>query len=145
MGNSSKIEAPSYQVHSFAGGCLLQIYQNFVKSNWIRSYRNLNDYIKLTDAKAYYEHAQYAIKRVLLSADCVIRVAVLSDDFDVALGFSATHDNVLDYVYVARPYRGIGIASQLVPIKIESFTCITKHGLKIWPVKFPEAKFNPFQ
>lgn len=144
----------SYKVIAFRGGLLPEQYKGVVYSKWLRSLRYGNDYFKLIDAPAYYEAYHRYISNILKHA--VVRLAVLSDDADVVLGFSVTRGTILDYVHVLRirlkvptgisvvDYRGRGIGKSLVPDNIEAFTHITKMGLIIWGNKYSHWKFNPF-
>lgn len=143
MGNE-KIE-PTYTIVRYLGKELPANYRSLILSKWMRSYRYGNDYIGLTDSDAYF--AAYGIfitALISLRPDTVVRLAVLSDDRDVVLGFSVTRGNVLDYVHVHKDYRRQQIARRLVPIEVNQFTHLTKAGLKIWATKAPSAKFNPF-
>lgn len=136
---------PTYSVIKYYGQELPKEYLNFVRSKWMRSYRFGNDYIKLSDSDTYFAAYSNYISNLLLRPDMVIRMAVLSDDFDVALGFSAIDEDVLHYVHVHKDLRKQGIAKTLIPTPIKSFTHLTRTGLKLWATKMPEAIFNPFQ
>lgn len=146
MGHKEE-QLASYQVLLYQRDELPQIYVNFILSKWLRSYRYGNDYIKLIDSDCYYRGYQGYIKR-LLNSQGRIRLAVLSDDHDVALGFSLIQSipegNILHYVYVHKDVRRQGIGKALVPIEIKEFTHLTKTGMKLWATKMPEAIFNPF-
>ncbi len=135
----------SYQVYAYEGGKFPDCYLNFILSKWMRSYRYNNDYIKLIDSDSYYSTYRAYLGAILFNSKNTIRLAVLPDDLDVALGFSVCHGNVLHYVYVHKDYRRNGIGKRLVPIEVSSFTHLTKTGIKLWGTKLPKAIFNPFQ
>lgn len=137
--------ANSYEVHCHIGELIPETYINFIISKWMRSYRYNNDYIKLIDSDSYFLAYRRYLLSLLINKKVTARIAVLSDDFDVALGFSVICGNTLHYVYVHKDYRRIGIGRNLVPIKVDSFTHLTKMGIKLWPTKMPDALFNPFQ
>ncbi len=117
---------------------------NLIYSKWLRTLRRGNDFFKLIDAESYYEAYQSYIEKILSNKSCRIRYAVLSNDPDVILGFCVYRGNILDYIYVDRLSRKIGIASHLVPVGIDTITHLTRTGLSIWGSKCKGWKFNPF-
>jgi GNAT superfamily N-acetyltransferase len=143
MGNQ-KEAVSTYSVMPYRGVQLPYRYHHFVYSRWLRSYRYGNDFIKLIDSDAYFAAYRRYILALLSSKNSVIRIAVLTDDIDVALGFSAVRGKILDYVHVGKDYRRQGIAKHLVPEGIETITHLTKVGLRLWPTKLGKVKFDPF-
>lgn len=139
-----KVHPSSYTIISFPGSDLSQTYRNLIYSKWLRSLRFSNDYFKLTDSDSYYQAYTAYVTTILSKKDCVVRLAVLTDDRDVVLGFSVSRTPVLDYVHVHKDNRRLGIATKLVPDGIKSFTHVTTIGLSIWGSKYPHLKFNPF-
>ncbi len=125
-----------------------------IYSKWLRSLRFGNDYFKLADAAAYYEAYQRYITNILQVA--TVRLAVISDDEDVVIGFAVVRNNILDYVHVLRlrlksitgfdvvDYRRRGIGTKLVPKNIDTVTHLTRTALTIWGSKYSHWKFNPF-
>lgn len=136
----------SYKVTAYTCGRLPQTFHNMILSKWMRSLRFGNDLYKMIDSKSYYEAYNRYILALLGRAGTVVRTAALSDDPDVVLGFSVSHDNgkILDYVYVNPENRKMGIGAFLVPDSIEEFTHVTRTGLTIWNNKRARWKFNPF-
>lgn len=137
----------SYTIYRYRGADLPHQYFNYVFTKWSRSYRYGNDYIKLCDSDSYFAAYRNYIQALLRKPDTRVRIAGLTDDIDVVLGFSVIRGKVLDYVYVHRDFRNHGIGASLVdvpPDKIEVMTHLTRTALKIWPKKLPDAKFNPF-
>lgn len=145
MGDKKEI-GTTYTVLKFSGPALPNGYTNFVLAKWLRNFRHTNDYMKLTFPPAYFAAYTHYINRILSHPDTEVRLAALSDDHDVCLGFSvSSKNNVLHYVYVGVDYRLQGIGKSLVPFAIEEFTHLTTAGRKIWKAKFPDVRFNPFQ
>lgn len=134
----------SYTVLSYAAKDLPEAYIGLVFSKWLRSLRYGNDFFRLIDAESYYKAYHPVVTAVLSKPEAVVRIAVLTDDHDVALGFSVSRGNVLDYVYVDRLNRRIGIGKSLVPGTIDTISHVTKTGLTIWGSKAGHWKFNPF-
>lgn len=99
----------------------------------------------MMDKKAYYnEYHRYIEALMVMRPDSAVKIAVLSDDHDVALGFAVHRDGILDYVHVHKDQRGQGIARHLVPGYIASVTHMTETGAQIWKQKKLNWVFNPF-
>lgn len=113
-------------------------------SKWLRSLKYGNDYFKLIHSDVYFEVYQKYIHALLTRPNAVVRIAVLSDDRDVALGWSLIEKGTLHYVHVSREQRNKGIGTSLVPGKISAISHLTKAGMSIWHNKLPQAVFNPF-
>lgn len=138
------VEASFYSIIAFPGQSLPQQYQNMVLSKWLRSLKYGNDYFKLIESDTYFNMYQKYIKMILGRPNSVVRIAVLADDHDVALGWSVIEGSVLHYVHVQSEQRNKGIGKSLVPVKIDTLTNLTKTGMNIWHNKLPHAVFNPF-
>lgn len=139
------VEESTYSVISFPAFQLPERYLNFVRSKWLRTLRHGNDYFKLSDSDSYYEAYQRYIHILLSRSKSVIRLAVLTEDQDVALGWSLIEGDVLHYVYVQHEQRNKGIGRSLVPVPISTITHLTKSGMNAWHNKLPNAVFNPFR
>jgi GNAT superfamily N-acetyltransferase len=131
----------SYRIIIFEGNSLPKQYLNLVTSKWMRNFRYGNDYIKLIDADNYFANYSQYIRLVLNLPETIVALATLTDDEDVVLGFSVISGKTLQYVHVHKDMRRQGIGKQLIPAYIDSFTHITRIGMKLWPTKMPNAKF----
>lgn len=116
----------------------------FVYSKWLRSLRYENDFFRLVDPKSYWLSYKTFIKGLLDKPETLLHTAVLTDDHDVILGFSVSRSNLLDYVYVHRHQRRLGIGTRLIPPGVDTITHVTKTGLTIWGSKYGHWRFNPF-
>ncbi len=134
----------SYAVVAIPGPSLPADYAGFVFSKWLRTLRHGNELFKIIDARNYYNAYHKLISTILARPETVVRLALLSDDRDVALGFSVCRDNVLDYVYVHKDQRRNGIGTSLVPRTIDTITHVTNTGLSIWGSKYGHVKLKPF-
>lgn len=143
MGNKEENLGPTYTVLRYEKQIPLD-YLNFVFSKWMRSYRFGNDFMKLVESDHYFKSYELYIANILARPNTVLRIAALSDNHDVALGFSVVRDHVLDYVHVHKDFRKQGMGKKLVPPGIIAFTHLTKTGMKLWPTRMPRAKFTPF-
>lgn len=143
MGHSEE-EVAMVEIHAHEGRHLPKQYLNLVRSRWMRSYRKCNDFMRLIDSAAYYQAYSVYVDVILNRPTTTVRLAVLQEDHDVVLGFSVAEGNKLHYVAVPVLNRRQGLGRNLLPEKVEWFSHITKIGLKLWPIKFPDAKFSPF-
>ena len=134
----------SYQVIVYPAKDLPEQYTALIFDNWLRSFRNGNEFIKKANPADYYKHYHLYIENLLKKPDSVVRLAVLSDDHDVVLGFSVSREDVLDYVHVKVDHRRHGIARKLVPENITTISHTTRLATDIWQEKFKHIKFNPF-
>lgn len=137
---------PSYSVIVYPAKKLPRDYHPLLFSRWLRSLRFGNTLFKKISSNDYYKSYQAFIEKLLDKPDCVIRLAVLSDDHDVVLGFAVSREDVLDYIHVHTDYRRIGVGRSLFPQGITTFSHITATAIIIWQGndKYKELKFNPF-
>lgn len=135
----------TYSVIIYPAWQLPNQYLSMVYSKWLRSLRYGNDYFKLISPAAYYESYHKYLELLLSRHDCVVRLAVLTDDPDVVLGFSVARGSTLDYVHVQRDMRRMGVGTALLPPEIEATTHVTKPGLAIMAHRYSHWKFDPFK
>jgi len=123
----------------------LDPYVAFIYSKWLRSLRYGSEHFRLVDSGAFYHQEHRKIGKILEHDDAEIRLATLSDDLDVVLGFSVTEHDHLHYVYVHKDQRNLGIGKSLVPDDIKTFGNLTKLGQIVWQKSIPDLKFNPYR
>lgn len=140
----SQMAHDSYKVIAFTGPSLPKEYQNMVFSKWMRRLRQGNEYFKLVDSECFYSAYHRYIAHLLSRPLCVVRIAALTEDPDVALGFSVSEQKTLHFVITFNDYRRMGIGRSLVPFEVETITHLTKMGMMLWSQKLPKAIFNPF-
>lgn len=119
-------------------------YRALVYSKWLRSLRYGNDFFKLVQPSAYWEAYTRYLDVIFAKPRTILRLAVLTGDRDVVLGFAVIRDSILDYAHVHKDLRRQGIARALVPEHIDTITHLTRIGLAIWGNKGKKWKFNPF-
>ena len=141
-------EESSYSILTFFGKDLFthhKTYEAFVCANWRQSLRKYNEIFKaIEDHQAYDREYSAFIKKLIEKPGCTIRVAVLTEDPEIILGFSSKREDVLDYVFVRHEQRGQKISNALITPNITTFTHMTKMWLPIWQSKYKDWKFNPF-
>lgn len=91
---------------------------------------------------AYFLMYHKFIENLLQKPGCIVKLAVLSDDHDVVLGYSVSREDVLDYIFVQKESRGQKIATALIP-QITAFTHTTADWHPIWQSKYKECEFKP--
>lgn len=151
----------TYSIISYPSSKLPLSYHSLIFTKWLHSFRFGNDNFSHVPSKTYYEHYHSFIEKLLAKPDSTVKLAVLSDDPDVVLGFAVCREDVLDYVYVNKENRSLGIATALVPKEINTVTHMTKQAMdylvkskkyEITTSKKPRAlkkdckniSFNPF-
>ena len=98
----------------------------------------------MIDQDIYFDLYHKGIEKMFESPDCLARLALLSDDLDVCLGYSIVNKNMLHFVYTKKDLRNQGIAKSLVP-EITQVSHITHIGKKILrKPNYKHLKFNPF-
>src|SRR5271166_5811041 len=111
----------TYTIKPYLGSSLAQLidvpesYKNLVLSKWLRSLRFGNDYFQIIDADVYFKTYSQYITLILNRPLTVVRLAVLTDDPDVVLGFSVSEKNKIHFVHVHKDHRRLGIGSDLLP------------------------------
>lgn len=119
--------------------------KNFIYATWLQGLYHGNDWFKEIPQDLYFENYQKVIDRILNRDSVFLTVACLKEDQDVVLGYAVLdrkqNKNILHWVYVKEAWRKIGLAKDLVPLKIDEVTHLTKMGRA---VKSAHIQFNPF-
>lgn len=139
-------EPSTYSVLAYPSAKLPETYVALVFARWLRSFRAGNPFLKKASPAEYYKHYHKHIEMLLSKPDSTVRLAVLSDDHDVVLGFSVAREDVLDYVHVQKDHRRQGIAKMLIPQGITTMSHSTHLSVGIWQnnPKYKHLKLNPF-
>jgi hypothetical protein len=117
--------------------------KNFILATWLRGLRYGNDWFEAIDPDFYFKHYNAVLEHILTRPDAAIMVACLKDDPEVILGYSVFSGTRLDWVFVKKNWRAIGIAKSLIPPNIEVVSHLTRTGVSLLR-KSPSVKFNPF-
>ncbi len=144
--DKAAVSNPTYKVISFPSAKLPVEYKALVFSKWLRSLRYGNAIMEKVNQDEYFTNYHKFIENLLSKPDSIVRLAVLSDDHDVVLGFATSREDVLDYIHVHKDQRTQGIAKALMPDGITTFSHITKSAMEIWQKndKYKHLEFNPF-
>lgn len=146
MNESDLKVVPTYSVVAYPATLLPEQYRSMIFAKWLRSLRSGNPLFKNIDTKAFFDQYHQYLQNLLNKPSSVIRIAVLTETPDVVLGFSVTREDVLDYIWVYKDHRRMGIATKLFPKSITTITHLTLTAIDIWRnnIKYKKLKFNPF-
>lgn len=117
--------------------------KSFILATWLRGLRFGNEWFGLIGANTYYTIYHKILEAILSRPNSVIKVACLKDDESVILGYCIYAGTRLDWVFVKKAWRKIGIAKALVPTDIQEVSHLTKVGKSLL-LKYPKLSFNPF-
>lgn len=135
----------SYVVKEFKGADpRLEQYLALILATWLRSLRYGSDFFKLVDSPTFFKIYSTTLLSIMRRPEVLVRVAVLTSEPDVAVGWCVFQHGVLHYVWVRPMGRKQGIARSLMPKNIQVITHLTKVGKSLWIKKLEHAKFNPF-
>ncbi len=134
------------EVIKFKASELPEAYFNMILSKWMRSLRFGNELFEKVPSEEYFKNYEPFVKMLMSKPGSTVRLAVLKDDRDVALGFSVCREDVCDYVHVHKDYRRQGLSKLLVPPDITTMSHYTKTIGHIWQgnKKYKHLRFNPF-
>jgi GNAT superfamily N-acetyltransferase len=102
--------------------------KNLVIVSWLNGYYYGNDKFNKIPNILFFDNYRKTITDILASPLTTIKIACLSDDPDVILGFSVFDKDILHWVFVKKSWRNLGIAKELVPKDIKYCTHVTKSG-----------------
>jgi hypothetical protein len=137
-------ETASYDIIAVAGSSIPTEDQGVIYSRWLRSHRYGNFLFKMIPSDTYYEKYKRYIEILLHKPESEVRLAVLTDDHDIVLGFCVHRDTILDYVHVHYTCRNARIGWHLVPEKISCITHYTYVGARFATARYGGFKFNPY-
>lgn len=120
--------------------------RSFVLACWLRGVYYGNTFFSDIPKGIFMEHYHKVLERFLDNPKVTITVACLKDDPQVILGYSVTrvsakNERILDWVFIKKAWRQIGLAKTLVPKDIMWATHMTKIARAIKP---SAVTYNPF-
>lgn len=118
--------------------------RTFIISTWLKGLRFGSDVFREIDSDSYFKNYQTIIKSLLDLPTTTVKVACLSDDKDVILGYSvlSKDEKKIHFVFVKGSWRKIGVGRALVPTTVKLATHITKVGLSL--IRKNGIVFDPF-
>lgn len=118
--------------------------KNFIMATILRGLFYGESWFSEIDKSVFMENYHRVIDFLLAKDTTEVRVACLKEDPEVILGYSiiSPASNLAHFVFVKKAWRGIGIATMLVPLTTTTATQLTKTGLAI--IRKKSIDFNPF-
>lgn len=118
---------------------------NFILATWLRGLYYGDTWFSEIPKHTFMTKYHQVVEGILASPSTQVRIACLKDDPEVILGYAIFgQQGVIHWVFVKKAWRGVGIATSLVPLPlVTTVTHLTKTGLGIIK-KHPTIHFNPF-
>jgi hypothetical protein len=113
---------------------------NFILSTALKGLYYGSKFWAEIDQDCFFKNYEPFLKTLMLKFN--IKVACLEDDPDVILGWIMHHNETVDFVFVKKSYRKLGIARLLWPDNVTTVSHITDIGNAVR--KKMNLKFNPF-
>lgn len=115
--------------------------ENFIFSTWLKGLYFGNPWFREIDKTAYLLTYRQAIKRILYYRKTAVKIACLKEDPEIIIGYAVFEGPALHWVHVKKEFRKMGVAKQLIPKTITTYTHLTKIAKIIKP---KHIIFNPF-
>ena len=115
----------------------------FIYASWLRGYRHGNDHVALIDNDAYFREQHKTIESILSDPATSVKIACLKDQPDVILGYCVHKLVRMDWIFIKKSWRGIGLAKDLIPKDIKCVSHLTKVGFSLLR-KQPNMRYNPY-
>lgn len=120
----------------------------FILSTWLKGLLYGGDeFYRRIPRDVYFSNHHRVVERALLSPTTTVKLAVLREDPDVILGYAVFREvgeiTILDWVFVKKTWRNIGIAESLIPEKVNAVTNLTRAGAGMLE-KHPHVIYNPY-
>jgi len=112
---------------------------NFILSTWLLGLYHGCEWFSRIEKKVFFDNYKKIVTQRIMNGN--VKVAVLAEDPDVILGYIVYRENVLDWIFVKKAFRKLGIAKILIPKSINTVTHLTKVGRSLKP---KDWSFNPF-
>lgn len=114
----------------------------FIYATWLRGLYYGNPWFTMIHKKSYMDSYHNILDQLFKKPGLVVNVACLKDDQELILGYSATEQDILHWVFVKQAWRRFGIAKQLIPKDTKVITHVTTMSEKIRPKNWI---FDPFK
>lgn len=118
--------------------------KSFILATWLRGLYYGETWFTEIPKNIFMKNYHEVIEKILGNPKNTVFVACLKEEEDVILGYAILgQPGVLHYVFVKSAWRGIKIATSLVPPNTNTVTHLTKSGKSILSNR-PNVVFNPF-
>src|ERR1700733_15493436 len=96
---------------------------NFLLSTMLKGLFYGSKFFGEIDQESFFKNYEPFVKTLMIKG--TIKIACLDDDPDVILGWVMYHNQTLDFIFVKKSYRKLGIAKLLCPEDITTVSHIT--------------------
>jgi hypothetical protein len=116
----------------------------FVYKTFLEGLRYGNETFRQMDKIQFYENYRKVLNSLIQKKETQIKIAALKEDPDVILGYAITRPEIVDWIFVKKSWRRLGIAKDLIGdmhmttvshITLAGNAIRTKLGLKYDPFK----------
>jgi len=120
----------------------------FVFNTWLKGlYYGGDAFFRKIPKAIFMDGYHKVIERILQSPGVIVKVACLKDDPEVITGYAVYRQaggvTVIDWAYVKKEWRGIGLSKDLLPPEAYAATHLTRAGEAILTKLYPKTIFNP--
>ena len=117
----------------------------FIMTTFLRGVYYGNSWFSLIPKRIFMENYRKIAAALLQKPTTTVKVACLKEDPDVILGYSILSSNftTVHFVFVKKPWRGLGLGRALTPALASQATHLTNLGRILLP-KLESCVFNPF-
>lgn len=115
----------------------------FILATWLKGLRYGNSWFLAIESKAYFNTYHSLLEALLQNPKTTVKIACLIEDPEVILGYVVFSGNRLDWIFIKKAWRSIGLSKKLLPEGIEVVTHLTEIGKTVL-AKYPNVVFNPF-
>lgn len=114
----------------------------FIYATWLRGLYYGNPWFTQIDKDSYMASYHKILDQLFLKPDVDIKIACVTEDPELILGYSVSEPSILHWVFVKQAWRRFGIAKQLIPKDVSRITHLTTVAEKLKP---KEWLFDPFK
>lgn len=126
--------------------------RNFILSTWLKGLYYGESFFNQIPKNIFMENHHRALEKVIGNPNVTIKIACLKEDPDTIVGYAVyrslgpAHDPiiVLDWIFVKKVWRKIGVAKSLFPPHTRAYTHTTKIGSTLVKDKCNHLIFNPY-
>lgn len=119
---------------------------NFIYATWLKSYRHASQFAKKISNDIFFDMHQKVIERFLSRLGATVLIAYPKGEPEVILGYIAydTDQNVVQYIYVKRTFRKMGIGAALAKEATPRIFTHWTYDVDWIHKKYPELIYNPY-
>jgi len=118
---------------------------NFISATFLRGLYYGDSWFSLMRKDDFMVNYSSIIEALLRNTNTRVKIACLKEDYDVILGYAILGSNdTLNWVYVKKDWRKLGIANSLISRPVKTVTHLSELGKQLLS-KYQNCVFNPFK